>query len=296
MQQQARIRPLHWCNTARCSSDSLQPWAQRSEPCTWHYWYLEVSPGGTYFKEIIWKTHWARFLLLSRHSSASAAAEASGPAAPDGMFALWTEASGASLRGTAACALLRNTATVCGQNYPFLNFIYTLLNSFTNQALCFMPGVVPHASFSLHKPMGLALICFPSIPGFENASTTERKRGWSEKKEVRAQSKFPPVNLIRCRYEGWLSCAVLTPSPQVLGLMGDCFSPSDCVNEEAVDSHGTGKTYVLHYLDSLYCFSLLLLAGNTQPWAVPIFKMHFFLPRIIAKWRFKYTITFMEDY
>lgn len=145
MQQQARFKPPHWCNTARRSGNSLQPWAQRSEPCTWHYQYLEVSPGRSYFKEIMWKTHWALFLLLSRHSSAIAATEASGPAVPAGMFAVWTEASGASVRDTAASSLLRSTATVCGQSYPFLNFIYTLLHSFTNQALCFMPGVLPRA-------------------------------------------------------------------------------------------------------------------------------------------------------
>lgn len=49
------------------------------------------------------------------------------------------------------------------------------------------------------------------------------------------------------------------------GIKGGPFSPLDCVNEEAIDSRGPGKTYVLHYLDSLYCFSLSLLAGNTQP-------------------------------
>lgn len=92
-----------------------------------------------------------------------------------------------------------------------------------------------------------------------------RERGWKKRKEFKAQHEFIIVNLTQHQYEGLLSSAVLTPSPQVLGLMGNCFSPSDCVNEEAVDSHGTGKTYVLHYLDSLYCFSLSLLAGNTQP-------------------------------
>lgn len=173
---------------------------------------------------------------------------------------------------------------------------YTLLNYFMNQGLCFMPGISPCASFSFYKPPGLALICFPRVPKFENVYSRKKERGRKKREEIKAQSEFTPVNLSQHWYEGLFSFAVLTPSPQVLGLMGDCFSPFDCVNEEAVDSHGTGKTYVLHYLDSLYCFSLSLLAGNMQPWAVPIFKMHFFLPRIIAKWRFKYTITFMEDY
>lgn len=56
------------------------------------------------------------------------------------------------------------------------------------------------------------------------------------------------------------------PHPFTSGAgIGGAFSPLDCVNEEAVDSRGAGETYVLHYLDSLYCFSLSLLAGNTQP-------------------------------
>lgn len=57
----------------------------------------------------------------------------------------------------------------------------------------------------------------------------------------------------------------LHPFTSGAGIKGGPFAPLDCVNEEAVDSRGPGKTYVLHYLDSLYCFSLSLLAGNTQP-------------------------------
>lgn len=63
-----------------------------------------------------------------------------------------------------------------------------------------------------------------------------RERGWKKRKEFKAQHEFISVNLIQHQYEGLLSPAVLTLSPQVLGLMGNCFSPSDCVNEEAVDS------------------------------------------------------------
>lgn len=159
---------------------------------------------------------------------------------------------------------------------PILSFIYVLLNYFMNRALCFMAGILPCASLSLYKPRGPALICSPTAPGFENVYTRKKERGRKKRKEIKAQSEFTSVSLSEHWYDGLFSFAVLTPSPQVLGLMGDWFSPFDCVNEEAVDSHGTGKTYVLHYLDSLYCFSLSLLAGNMQPWAVPIFKMHFF--------------------
>lgn len=128
-----------------------------------------------------------------------------------------------------------------------------------------MLGILPCASFSLYKPLGLALICFPRVPRFENIYMRKKKRRRKKRKEIKAQSEFTSVNLNQYWYESLFSVAVLTPSPQVLRLMADCFSPFDCVNEEAVDSHGTGKTYVLHYLDSLYCFSLSLLAGNMQP-------------------------------
>lgn len=163
--------------------------------------------------------------------------------------------------------LLRETSTTDGQETPFIymrHFIYMLLNCFMNQALCFTPGILPCASCSLYKPLGLPLICFPRVPRFENIYTRKKERSWKKRKEIKAQSELTCVNLRNHCEEGLFGSAALTLSPQVLGLMGDHFPPSDCVNEEAVDLPGTGKTCVLHYLDSLYCFSLLL-AGNMQP-------------------------------
>lgn len=104
-----------------------------------------------------------------------------------------------------------------------------------NRALCFMPGILPCASFTLHKPLGLPLICFPRVQRFGNLDTRKKERGRQKRQEIKAQSELTGGESQSALIRG-LSSVTLTPSAQVLGLVGDCFPPSDCVKEEAAAS------------------------------------------------------------
>lgn len=80
-----------------------------------------------------------------------------------------------------------------------------------NRALCFIPGILPCASSSLYKPLGLALICFPRVPRSENVYTGKKERGRKKEKRNQStkrdhfwQSEWTPI-------WGWWGSAALSP-------------------------------------------------------------------------------------
>jgi len=132
---------------------------------------------------------------------------------------LWAEALGAFHSST----VLRNTTTSSGQRHPVLNFtdIYTFSYK---SALCFVPGLTPWASFGLHNPLGLALICTPSIPRLENAYTKERE-GMEKEKRIQSTTWVHFCESYSTPIRGLIEPCSPHPFTSGAGINGELFFP-----------------------------------------------------------------------
>lgn len=143
--------------------------ARRSEPYSWDYRYKR--PPGRCFQVL--KEPLTEVPPLFQAQDTGCSAQYTGTRASVSSCVKWdVRCVNRSLKGFfQRHSSLRSIQKPCHKLWPreppILNFIYTLLNYFMNRALCSMPGILPCASFSLYKPLGLALICVPRVPSLK---------------------------------------------------------------------------------------------------------------------------------
>lgn len=184
--------PLAGTSIVLCGYSGTLP-ARRSEPYSCYYRYK--WPPGKCLQVL--KEPLTEVPPLFQAQDTGCSAQYTGTLASVSSCAKWdVRCVNRSLKGffqrhSSLCSIEKPCHKLRPRELPILNFIYRLLNYFMNRALCSMPGILPCASFSLYKPLGLALICVPRVPSLKMYMPGEGKR------EIKAQSEFTCANLSR---------------------------------------------------------------------------------------------------
>lgn len=108
---------------------------------------------------------------------------------------------------------------------PHFKLIYIYIYTFSyKSALCFMPSLMPCASFGLYNPLGLALICTPSIPRLENAYTKERE-GMEKEKRIQSTTWVHYCESYSTPIWGLIELCSPHPFTSGAGINGELFFP-----------------------------------------------------------------------